>query len=69
MEFGHRLFAQNKWWIKVRYIQKGFYMVVDPYAITPASIFLIRQTIGDALYQDILFQNFDKTKSILKNKK
>jgi len=56
--FGEEVFAQNKWWLRIKYFRDGFYLVVDSNAIMPAPILLVKQSDKDRKYQEILFRKF-----------
>lgn len=58
MVFGKRLFAQGKWWVRIEYFRDGFYAVIDPDSLLPATILLVQQSSADVKYQEILFRRF-----------
>jgi len=58
LEFGQRLYAQKKWWLRVKHLRDGFYLVIDGNTIMPCQVLLLKQSEEDALYQKILFKKF-----------
>jgi len=60
MELGRRLFAQGKWWIKVKDLIDGYCLVVKHDAIMPAQIFIVKPSMEESQYQEILFRKFDE---------
>jgi len=57
--FGHRIYAGGKWWVLVKPILKGWKLVCDKEAVLPAPILLVKQSLEDVRYQDILFRKFN----------
>jgi len=57
-EFGQRLFANDKWWIVVKCCRDSIYLVVDPYAVTPAPVLFVIQSEKNNRYQELLFRRF-----------
>ena len=61
LNFGQRLFAQNRWWLEIKKLHCGFYLVIKSGAIMPCPVLLVKQADNEAKYQEILFRKF-KTK-------
>jgi len=54
--FGERLYAQGRWWLRIKRITKDWYFVCDKETILPAPALLIHQSEADRKYQNILFR-------------
>jgi len=58
MLFGSRIYAQGRWWIRIQMAGKGWFLVCDRDAVSPAPVLLIYQTEDDKKYPEILFRKF-----------
>jgi len=65
LELGKRLFAYGKWYLQVKQLGRGYYLVVDPDAIIPSIVFFTNQSEYDKKYQEILFRRFDKNGTLI----